>query len=66
MIRNVAIVVGIILAFGVVGRMDYEDKQLEAVSYCENVRDKIWPDYNGTYKKDCPQIFSQQRLTTSK
>lgn len=66
MVRNIAIIVGIVLALGIVGHMDFEDAQQEEISYCENVRDKVWPDYNGTYKSECLKIFSQQRLTTSK
>jgi len=56
--------VAIIVLFGVVGAMDCEDEQAAAVSYCENVRDKVWPDFKG-YKKECKNI-SSQRLTQTK
>lgn len=43
----------LLLLMGVVGRMDYEDEQAQAALYCDNVRNGIWPDYEGTYKKFC-------------
>ena len=63
--RTIIGVIAIIFLFGVVGAMDYEDEQAAAVAYCENVRDKVWPDYQETYKKECKKIFAE-RLTTSK
>lgn len=57
--------VAIIVLFGVVGRMDLEDEQAAAVAYCENVRDKVWPDYQETYKKECKKILAEG-LTASK
>lgn len=57
--------VAIIVLFGVVGSMDYEDEQAAAVAYCENVRDKVWPDYKEIYKKECKKILVEG-LTTSK
>lgn len=55
----------LLMLFGVVGAMDYQDEQEEAIAYCENVRDKVWPDYKGIYKKECKNI-SSQRLTQTK
>lgn len=43
----------LVLLMGVVGRMDYEDAQLEEALYCDNVRNGVWPDYEGTYKNIC-------------
>lgn len=63
--RTIFSIVAILLMFGVVGAMDYEDEQAAAVAYCENVRDKVWPDYKDTYKKECKNIFAE-RLTSSK
>lgn len=55
----------IVMLYGIVGRMDMEDEEAAAVAYCENVRDKVWPDYKGIYKKECKNI-SSQRLTQTK
>lgn len=32
---------------------DYEDDIQQAELYCANVKDKTWPDYKGTYRKEC-------------
>lgn len=45
----------VVLAFliGIIGRMDYQDEILEASRYCANVHEGTWPDYRGTYEKEC-------------
>ena len=60
--RIILALIVLLALFGVVGAMDYEDEQAAAVAYCENVRDKVWPDYKG-YKKECKNILAE-RLTT--
>ncbi len=39
--------------FGLVGAMDYEDQQAEQEHYCEMVKAGYWPDYQGTYRREC-------------
>ena len=43
----------LLLALCMVGSMDYEDQQTEQAQYCEMVKAKLWPDYRGTYRKEC-------------
>lgn len=38
---------------GIVGGFDYEDEVLKAEVYCANVHSGIWPDYEGSYRKEC-------------
>lgn len=49
------IALGLLIAvfIGLIGRMDYQDEILEASRYCANVREGTWPDYRGTYEKEC-------------
>lgn len=51
--KNWLIAVAVVAAFGIVGSMDYKDEVREQVTYCENVKAGLWPDYNGTYKAEC-------------
>lgn len=53
--ESVAIVAVFVFAllFGVVGRLDYEDAVAEENLYCSNVKDGIWPDYDGIYADVC-------------
>lgn len=30
-----------------------DDPELEQRTYCQNVKEGIWPDYEGTYKQEC-------------
>ena len=52
-IKGLFALLAFILLIGLVGRMGYEDAQLEAALYCGNVRNGVWPDYEGTYKYFC-------------
>lgn len=37
----------------VIGSQDYNDELREQSKYCENVKSGVWPDYQGTFKKEC-------------
>lgn len=50
---GIASVVALLLLFGIVGNMDYQDEVAEMNAYCRNVAEGIWPDYNGTYDRWC-------------
>lgn len=39
----------------VVGYMDFEDQARQAAYYCKNVKEGVWPDYNGLYKDQCEE-----------
>lgn len=45
--------VGVFLLLGLMGHMDYEDAKAEEANYCEMVKAKLWPDYRGTYRREC-------------
>ena len=51
----------LVLLFGLAGHMDYEDQQAEQARYCEMVKAGYWPDYQGTYRRECPQPTTAQR-----
>lgn len=51
----------VVLALGIVGRMDADDAQLEADHYCEMVKAGHWPDYQGTYRTQCRRPIDGQR-----
>jgi len=44
----------LIMAFGIVGQMDYEDAIKEEQHYCDMVRDGHWPHYNKDI--DCKMV----------
>ena len=51
--RIAAIATALVLLFGLAGAMDYEDQQAEQEHYCEMVKAGFWPDYQGTYRREC-------------
>ena len=51
--KNIIIAAFFVALVGIVGQMDYEDAIAEADLYCQNVHAGVWPDYEGTYAKEC-------------
>lgn len=51
--RIAALLVALVLLLGIVGHFDYEDQQADQAQYCEMVKAKLWPDFRGTYRKEC-------------
>ena len=54
--NQITIPVGLLLALailGFVGQMDYEDANMAHAQYCEMVKAGDWPDYQGTYRREC-------------
>ena len=49
------------LLFGVVGRLDYEDAVAEEALYCSNVKNGIWPDYDGIYADVCEAEYGKAK-----
>jgi hypothetical protein len=43
----------VVLALGIVGRMDFEDAKMMDRRYCEGVEQGLWPDYNRNYHEVC-------------
>lgn len=66
MIRNVAYILILLLLFGIVGKMDFEEAQMQEAYYCQNVANGIWPDYNKTYKHNCFKNSFEKQLTAEK
>lgn len=54
-LARLALLIMFALAFVAVGQADYEDAKREADTYCQNVAEGVWPDYEGTYAEHCPQ-----------
>ena len=59
--RMAAILAALVLLFGLAGAMDYEDQQAEQERYCEMVKAGFWPDYQGTYRRECRTPTNGQR-----
>lgn len=51
--KMIAVLLALLGLFGLAGAMDYEDQQAEQEHYCEMVKAKLWPDFRGTYRKEC-------------
>lgn len=51
--KTVAALLALLGIFGLAGAMDYEDQQAEQEHYCEMVKAGHWPDYQGTYRREC-------------
>lgn len=51
--KTTVVLLALLGLFGLVGAMDYEDQQAEQERYCEMVRGGLWPDYQGTYRREC-------------
>ena len=52
-IQTAGVILALLVLLGVVGRMDADDAQREAENYCEMVKAGFWPDYQGTYRREC-------------
>lgn len=59
--RMAAIAAALVLLFGLAGRMDYEDQQAQEALYCDMVKAGHWPDYQGTYRRECRTPKTAQR-----
>lgn len=59
--KTTAAIVALLALYGLAGAMDYDDQQAEQAQYCEMVRERLWPDYRGTYRAECPQPTTAQR-----
>ena len=59
--KTTVVLLALLGLFGLAGAMDYEDQQAEQARYCEMVKAGYWPDYQGTYRRECPQPTTAQR-----
>lgn len=51
--KTTVVLLALLGLFGLAGAMDYEDQQAEQEHYCEMVKGGYWPDYQGTYRREC-------------
>ena len=51
--KNIILALVLLALYGIVGAMDAEDAQAEQEHYCEMVKAGYWPDYQGTYRREC-------------
>lgn len=52
-LRKVMLAVIMAVLLGVAGSFDVAEESRQAEEYCEMVRSGLWPDYEGTFKKNC-------------
>ena len=53
------VIFGMLVGFA--GRMDCEDAVAEEALYCSNVKNGIWPDYDGIYADVCEAEYSKAK-----
>lgn len=63
--KSVFIGLAIGLLLGVAGSMDYEDAKAEEALYCSNVKNGVWPNYEGTYAKVCEAEYGKPKKFTN-
>ena len=59
--KTTVVLLALLGLFGLAGAMDYEDQQAEQERYCEMVKAGFWPDFNGTYRRECLKPKTAQR-----
>ena len=50
-----AAILFVVIAMGFAGTSDLEEAQRQEAEYCENVANKVWPDYAGKFSEVCPK-----------
>lgn len=50
----------VVLLLGLVGRLDYEAQEAQQEHYCDMVKARLWPDYQGIYRSQCRQPSDAQ------
>jgi hypothetical protein len=48
-----ALWIALLIVFGLVGHWGFEAQQADEAHYCEMVKAGYWPDYQGTYRREC-------------
>ena len=59
--KTTVVLLALLGLFGLAGAMDYEDQQADQAHYCEMVKAGYWPDFQGTYRRECQQPKSGPR-----
>lgn len=63
--KHFGFAVALLVLLGIVGHFDYEDAAQQEVSYCENVKSGLWPDYEGIYADVCEAKFGKAKKFTN-
>ena len=63
--KTVLIAVAVVALFGIVGHFDYEDAKAEEALYCSNVKNGVWPDYDGIYADVCEAEYGKPKKFTN-
>lgn len=50
--KGLLLALAVLIAFGIAGRMDYEDALAESEHYCAMVNEGTWPNYKN---QECEQ-----------
>ena len=63
--KTILIVAAVVALFGIVGHFDYEDAKAEEALYCSNVKNGVWPDYDGIYADVCEAEYGKPKKFTN-
>jgi len=59
-IKTIGAVIFVVMAFGIVGHMDYEDAIAQDQHYCDMVREGHWPNFKPEI--DCKRIDQEHTV----
>lgn len=57
---TVFVAVVILAALSITANADFDEEERAAAEYCYNVQNGVWPDFNGTYKKECKKPLDER------
>lgn len=52
--------IAMLAVFGIMGSMDYDDEVAQELAYCQDVQDKVYPDYK-ELKNICKEVLRKQK-----
>ena len=62
----IAGIVAFVALLGMAGQMDFEDAKAEEALYCDNVKNGVWPDYDGIYADVCEAEYGKAKKVKKK
>ena len=60
MIRLILVLALMLSVFGIMGSLDYADEVAQELAYCQDVQDKVYPDYK-ELKNICREVLTKQK-----
>jgi hypothetical protein len=51
----------LLIAVVITANGDFEEEQRKAEEYCYNVENGVWPDFEGSYKKECKKVLDERK-----